>query len=531
MFEAPEELQPAPFGEFLAHMHARRHGAAWIFGAVFASALTIAALLPFHYSATASLAVLPSPEFTVREDAGSRAFNNSALAMDQIMKAETEILGSDELHQAAILDLSAQASRPPDAEALIGIAILYPDLGPHEQSGPVWNGIKAAIHFALSPWRIASTPGREPGLDRALARFSSNLRVLPAKDSNVISVSFTHTDPAMSARALNSMLTRYAARRQVIYNDPQLAVAQHAASGAAALVRQADMALAAFKALHGYSDYQTERDLLLRRHSQAEQIAADAHTTVMQSQARVDSLDAEIHRLPKKVGLYREDDFDTRLQSINDKVLDLKAQLATARVHYRDSSKVVTALQSQLAAQMDERRRIAGDSTPSVSRTGRSLALDPLLVDRAHAIADRDGARVQVIAVLQQANELSGQLKTLNADESTFADLTRVKVAADESFVAANRAAAEQQLTEAEDTRRLANVRIIQPARVPQRPTSAKLIVCAAGILLGALAACCWLLLKFTTETTFLTAAGLASATGLPVLGVFQKAKHAVGVD
>jgi uncharacterized protein involved in exopolysaccharide biosynthesis len=472
---------------------------------------------------------MPSPEFTVREDAGSRAFNNSALAMDQIMKAETEILESDELHRGAILDLPNHTERHRTPTAFAGMEELYPDLGSHVQPAPVWAALKAVVNIALSPWRGHSTSTHDAELDEALQRFSANLRVLPAKESNVISVSFTHLDPEMSAQVLNVMLARYAARRQVIYNDPQLAVAQHAVEDSAALVHRADLALTAFKARYGYSDYQTERDLLLRRHSQAEQMVADANAQVSQSQARLATLDIEIHRLPEKVSLYREDDNDARLQSVNEKLLDLSGQMAAARVHYRDNSRVIISLQSQISSQMTVKRLLAQEGGPSLSRTGRSQALDLLLVDRAHAMADRDGARIQSEVVQKQVDELAMQMRALNADESMFADLTRQKVAADESFVAANHAAAEQQLTEAEDARRLANVRIIQPARIPQHPTTLKLLICAAGLLLGGLFAVFWLVFKFTTETTFLTAAGLATATGLPVLGVFQLDQHAAG--
>ena len=55
------------------------------------------------------------------------------------------------------------------------------------------------------------------------------------------------------------------------------------------------------------------------------------------------------------------------------------------------------------------------------------------------------------------------------------------------SFTNASRAAAEQRLTEAEDERRLANVRIIQPARVPQRPTWTKALICIAGLFMAVL--------------------------------------------
>jgi uncharacterized protein involved in exopolysaccharide biosynthesis len=146
-----------------------------------------------------------------------------------------------------------------------------------------------------------------------------------------------------------------------------------------------------------------------------------------------------------------------------------------------------------------------------------------LLVDRAHSAADRDGARATAVSVSGELAWLRGQLKSLNADEAQLADLTRRKAAADADFATAQHVVQEQTLTEAEDARRLANVRILQPARVPAHPTLTKLLIRLAGLVFGVVASIGWLLGRFALETTVLTEAGLAHATKLPVLAVFGR--------
>ncbi len=509
---------PPPFSEFAAHAYVRRHVAAAIFIGVLAAFLIVAALLTPRYRATASLAVMPSPEFTVREDAGARAFSNAALAMDQIMKAETEILESDDLHETTL----ATFGHGP-APALPGAIAVYPDLAPDAHPNAIWAGVKAVLAFLASPWRGVTVHGRDATLENALHRFSGDLRVLPAKDSNVVDVSYSHRDPAMSAAVLNAMLERYAVSRKRIYNDPQLAVAQHEADGAFAAVRLADTAMTEFKAREGFSDYAAERDLLLRRRSQAEQTLADAAGAAMQADARMGVLDTAMQGAGANSGLYQESDTDTRLQTISDSLVDLRGHLAAARLHYRDKSRLVVDLQTQIAAREAERRAMAEDGAPSLRRTGRSPAFDPLLIDRAHAAADRQAARTQVVSVQKEIAGLSASIARLDGDEITLADLTRRRAAANDSFTNASRAAADQRLTEAEDARRLANVRIIQPARVPQRPTWTKTLVCIAGLFMAVLATFGFLVLRYTASVTFLTAEGLAQATGYPVLGVFLK--------
>jgi uncharacterized protein involved in exopolysaccharide biosynthesis len=497
-------------------VYLRRRGARKIFAAVSILALIAAAIYPAHYRATSAIAIMPSPEFTVREDAGSRDINTSALAFDQIMEAETAILESDDLHQTTIAALG------PPKQRLGGVVTLYPDLDPSVPPHWAIGALRATIRLLLSPWR-GKTTGQDEVMDRALRRFSDALRVLPTKDSNVITVSFVHEDPALSAQALNTMLARYADRRTHIYNDPQFSVAQREADTKARAVQQADAALAAFKAERGFSDYGAERDLLLKRKSQAEQSLADARAAQAQSQARLAILDRQIAGLPHLAPLYQENDTDERLQTIDDGLVALRGQLVAAQQHYRDGSHLVTSLKTQIDAKLAERSHVMQAGPPSVVRQGRSPELDPLLLSRTQAIADREAARAQENAVQHELDGIGTSLHALDADESKLADLTRRRAAAEDSYASTSRAASEQSLSEAEDARRFANVRIIQPARVPPHETLTRLLICLAGLVLGGLAAGVWLMLDFAGRSTFLTAAGLEHASGIPVLAVFQR--------
>jgi uncharacterized protein involved in exopolysaccharide biosynthesis len=509
---------PAPVVEFLAHAYARRRAALAIFLGTTAFAFAISMAMPSYYRATAWLAILPSPEYTVRQEAGSHAMTSSLLALDQVMKAESQILQSDDLHEQTILGLAPDAAQDITKAA----SSLYPDLDPGRP--PTWFEQlgHAVVHYALWAWRNDTKVHAESPMDTALSRFSDGLVVLPNKDSNVIKVTFLNADPAKAAQALNALLSHYAERRRSIYNDPQLAVAQKEAELTQKSVRAADEALSRFKSSHGFSDLETERGLLLKQTSDATQRLFDAEAQDVQSEARLAVLDRQIEKMPAAAMLYQENDTDLRLQALDAALIDLRGRLATAREHYRDNSQLVSGLRSQIAARELERKVAQQAPALSLRRNGRSPALDPLLVDRAHAAADRDGARATALSVSGEISWLRTQLQTLDSDESQLADLTRRKAAADADFATAQHVVQEQTLTEAEDARRLANVRILQAARVPVYPTLTKLLIRLAGVVLGLCASFGWLVSKFSLETTVLTEAGLAHVTKLPVLAVFE---------
>ena len=183
---------------------------------------------------------------------------------------------------------------------------------------------------------------------------------------------------------------------------------------------------------------------------------------------------------------------------------------------------MVSDLQRQVTAREAERERLASNPQPSVQRSGRPPSLDQLELDRARAVAERDAAAGRVQSLAHAVAGLAGEAAALGASERELRSLQRQHDLAEETLRAATRVLAERRLTEAEDALRLANVRVIQPARVPQRPTKLKPFVALAGLLGGAGLAGGVLFWGFVSRPSFFTAKGLAEATGLPVLGIFR---------
>ena len=495
--------------EFLYHAHHQRGPALLAGGAVFGLALLVAAILPPSYRAHATLAVLPSPEFTVRAAAGSHEVNASALAMDQIMKAETGILDSDALHAATI--------------ASVGPARLYPAIyapAPRSLAGRILHAVTGAL---LSPWRVSPTDAAAAQQERGDRRFRHDLTISPAKDSNVIDVSFDAPDGTLAAGALNAMLGLYAVRRTALYDDPQVDVVRGEAEAGRQAVAAADERLAAFKRSHAISDYDSERDLLLRRRNQAEQAAADTASSVSEHAARLGALVGQLSAERATIGIYTEQDADTRLQGVDAGLDAVQARLAAAREKYRETSRMVTGLRAELAAHRTEQSRLTQDARLSVVRQGRNPVLDPLRLDRAREAGELAAARARHAAQQQDADALGRTLAALDSDEAALADLQRQRASADDTYRTASRIYAERHLSEAEDARRLANVRVIQPALAPQSPRATPLLMVAAGLLFGTFVAFGWVVAAFMRRPVFLTGEGLQVASGLPVLAVFER--------
>ncbi len=507
--EVRQQEATLPLREFLHHSYDQRFRAAGVFAVVLGLALLTASLLRPSYRATAILAVLPSPEFTVRAAAGSHDANASALALDQIMKTETEILNSDDLHAATLRKLGPQT--------------IYPDIYNPQPPGMLRQAIHAVTSVMLSPWRVAPRNEQAARDERGLRSFKGDLSVLPAKDANVITVTFDNRDGAQAAGTVNAMLALYALRRSRLYDDPQLELVKREADAGALAVTEADRALAEFKRNRAISDYDQERGLLLQRRSQAQQQVADASAAVNEYQARLVSLGRLLSTEPATIGVFEEKDPDTRLLAVNAGLQDARAKLAAAADKYKDTSRVVSTLRAQIASNQAEASRLSQNAAASVVRRGRNPSIDPLHLDHARAMAESAAASARLAADRDQLQEITSSLVRLDADEAGLAVLQRQKASAEQVYRDTGRILAERRLSEAEDARRLANVRVIQSASVPQAPRALPLLVIAAGLVLAVFAAGTWVLGVFLLRPVFLTGEGLEVATGLPVLAVFTR--------
>ena len=503
--EAPPSLR-----EFGTHLYQDRGRALSAFCLVFGLFGLVAALLSPSYRATATLAILPAPEFTVRAAAGSHDSSTSALGLDQIMKAETSILDSDDLHAATLHKL--------------GPASLYPDIFGADPPSLPRRILRAVVKTLLAPWRV--TPA-DPGAARearGLRAFESDFDVLPTKDANIITVSLDNRDPHIAAAGVNTLLGLYAASRARLYDDPQLDSVRKAVIAGSAKAKAADQSLADYKRVHGLSDSSQQRALLLKRLDQAQIGMADAASVRAEQQARVDTLSQQLRAEPGTVGIYREQDADKRLLAVNASLQDIQAKLAAARVKYLDTSRTVTTLQAQISAEYDEAARLTHDPAASIVRQGRNPNLESLRLDRAHADAEVAAAQARYAAERTEATDAQTRLAQLDAAETGFLALQRDAQSADEAFASASRILADRHLSESEDLLRLANVRVIQPASVPQIPRPIPYLLMGGGVVLGLAAAFVRVIGRFVMHPVFLTGEGLELATGLPVLAVFKHA-------
>lgn len=493
-----ESRDPRLFwSDLCAHARRRVRHAGAIASLIMAAGVTIAAIMPQWYRSEAVLAVLPAPEFTVREPAGSRDNPNAPLALTQIMSAEAALLASRDVAREAVQHL--------------GAATIYP------LHGPVgWNPIARSV-----AWVMGSAPASQSAEELAVRQLMHETRVLPARDSNVITITVRDPRASMGPLLLRAILDAYAHQRQAVYADPQLPVVQAELHRAEAEAADAAAKLAAFRRERALVDVQSEQQLLLHQRDSLAALLAESDADFESAKERSIALERQLARLPRTTTLYA-DVGDAGIARQNELLIDLRGRLAAASLHYRDSSALMRRLRGEIVAAERAGRKLLKGPSPRTEHVGAPAERDALSLDFARTRAAFAGASGRSAALRRSLWATASSLKQLASSEVEERALVRAKEAAESSLVAARRMLGDRRLMEAAEQARTSRVRLLQaPPPVPT-PIAARLIVLAIAAVAAGGGALVVTVGHYVWRPVIYSKHTLEAATGIPVLSTVE---------
>lgn len=185
-----------------------------IFFCITALSVVIAVQVQPDYKAKSSLLVLLGTEHTFRPAAGQQ-FSNGGGGVDaeQVLRTESSILGSDDLHRTVIRE--------------VGIEKMYPKL--FEKPGPItkWTqDVRRLLTDTLGTTERATDTEAADPMSRAIDAFARNLTITVDKKSSVIGLEFSNPDKNVSADALRVLESQYLTLRSKLYGDVQAPIVQ-----------------------------------------------------------------------------------------------------------------------------------------------------------------------------------------------------------------------------------------------------------------------------------------------------------------
>jgi uncharacterized protein involved in exopolysaccharide biosynthesis len=469
-----------------------------------------------QYASSATLLVLLSSDYGYRPEVGNETQSPAVLEKEAFLKSEIEILTSPTLQREVI--------------KRIGVGVLYPKyLAPPSLVSRLTATAKSgllSVEAALG-MQVKPMPAVTPD-DMALSDFSRALSAAADKDGNIITVSFRHRDPVLAAQVVNTLVGLYLERRAALYQDAQASAVAEQVSGLRVQLDAAAQAYAAFKARTGISDYATQRGILLRQQGDLRQDEQLADSAVLQNQQRLTALDAQIARTPPEIVLYSDTDTATRIENLKTTLENLQVRADAMKQHYLDTSRPMAELNEQIRSGRAELDRVQGNSAPSIVRRGRNDLFDKLQFDRSHIVQDLQAAQARHQAAADGLAAVDASIRDLEANEVQLDRLDRERSLLDQNYRATTKALDDRRLLEGVDAKKVANIRIIQPADVPLKQTPLRMLILLAGLvftlLLGPLVA----FMSFVMRRGYITADALERHMGIPVLASIPDL-HALG--
>ncbi len=458
-----------------------------IFFCVMAISAAIAIYIQPDYKARSSLLVLLGTEHSFRPAAGQQFMNTGGVDAEQVLRTETSILASDDLHRSVIRD--------------IGIDKMYPKL--LEQPGPVEKWLIGTRRYLTDLLGLTDeavgTTAADP-MSRAVDAFATNLTVTLDKKSSVIGVDFTNPNKNVAADALRILETQYLVLRQKLYGDIQAPLVQAQQNGVAKQLAAADGALQTFKQQHDISNFGERRAVLLKQQG-------DLEAALTKSESTIAELTARLNQLNQQLGLAAgaKKGAANPAVALQGMVQEYQKREEDAQTRYRGSPAV------------DEARRQMLERQTDIARMQATQAYG-VQTDRNKTEADLRANLAGHDIIAGQLGALNKQVDTLDAEESNLHGLERNRAILEDNYKAISKILDERQTVEAVEAHRESSVRVVQPPRVPSLPQPTRRLILLAGFIISVLFGIGSILMAHFFRAIYLRPEALEMDTGLIVL-------------
>ncbi len=436
-----------------------------------------ASQLKTKYPVYSSVLVRLGQEYVYEPRAGD-AGRGAVPGPDQVIQAETEILGSVELKQKVIKRL--------------GLSRIYPQL---------------ASKYATGDARV-----RKRAMADALQAFEKSTKIETAPDTPIIKVTFKGQDPEVAAQVLNTLLEEYLIYRRGILGDTTGPAVAEQRDGLEKRLDQVDRALQDFLVVNQIGDFATEKASLGQITAQVEQQKLQTEAQLQERIARLANLSSQMNGLSKEVGLYRDIS-----GAANDKLAALRVQREDLLSRYRTDSRPLQDVDNQIA-QLEAGMAAGRTRTEGAKRLGINPVYQTVETERVQVTADVAALRQSLAALSLQVQQLTRRSLKMAELEPQFQKLSLEREVLQNNVrdytVKAIQGRASQDLANSESD----NIRIVSRAIAPTKGVSLKRPVAGLAVIFAAFTALCVGLVRMLLRPGIATPQAAERTFELPVL-------------
>jgi uncharacterized protein involved in exopolysaccharide biosynthesis len=401
---------------------------------------------------------------------------------EQFMNSELEILGSRSLVEKVVDSIGPAAmyrSQNNKDQMILG-SIVSSD-----------NAIQSALEKAvltlqhllkkgkgiLSGLRSSSRAQQSPR-EKAILMTHKALNAQAVKESNVIKVSFKHEDPKMAAIVVNNLVNDYLDHRLKIHKNPKShKFFQDQSMILKVKLRQAEEKLKSLKKKHDVTSLKEERSILLRQEADLRAAWNRALSQEAETENRIRQLRKQLATTAKTVPQAEETEHNQGLIStLEGRLVELELKQRELLTKYNEGSRLVENVRGEIKM---VREKLLEQETKryETSRSGLNMTHQRLQ-------EQLFGNEVELKALKGKRESLSFQLdnyrKRLNNINAIEVELNELQNQVDmdrQNYQLYLTKIEESRISDAMDREKIASVSVIEPARVPFKPVSPRVLL------------------------------------------------------
>lgn len=478
-------VRGTPLRDLLTHAFRDRYRIALAF-AIGMVLTVVASMLPSKkYTSEAALLLRLGREYIYTPEVGD-AQGGAPMAYDreQTLMAEARILSSRDIKERVIDKL--------------GVAKIYPHLADGD-----------------------AVPRREA----AVTAFERALQADLLKGSNLMQVSFTHTNPQMAAQVLSELIDAYLAKRSVIFASAGYGTAEADFVKRTIQLNTAEERIAALKQERRIRAFGEEQSLLLAQRNALELKQADTALSLSQSTSRAAALRDGLVGVSGDVTLSSETQRSEAADNARKTLLDLRLKERDLSAKFAESHPMVLDVRGDIARTEEFLREL--ESKPlKTQKTGRNPTRDVAESELLRSLAEQRGAAAGAAQLSRQRAEIDQRLAAFAESERELMALERERRLAEANYEAAAKRLRDELSMEELDRKRRSNVSIVQPPLAPVQGTSIAPLILVAGTLLSVCAAALTAFLSALWRDSFLSPEQVERELGLTVLAAVPERKR-----
>jgi uncharacterized protein involved in exopolysaccharide biosynthesis len=312
---------------------------------------------------------------------------------------------------------------------------------------------------------------------------------------------------------------------EIIFERPPTPNAQSDKDAFLGRIHTAEDALSRFAQQHGIADLDQQMNLLLQQQAANSQAGDATAQSIAEASAKLTTIKAQLQKMAPMVQAFADNERSQRTQALTDDLVKLQVKRSGLTTRYdsnypaiQDLDRQIAAIQAQIASEPSREGALVRSSVNPIYQDaqGQEIALEAAL----------SGLQAKAASLATAATRLDAQIRDLTQAAIQYRDLKRNRDVLDEAYRAFVRNTEETQMAYEAERSKATNVRVVQPPEAGAAALNMRVVLTAAGVVLGLVAAVAAMLVANALRQVFITVRDVNLALELPVLVAVKRGRR-----